>query len=73
MSLKKLRKKNIPYVFFDRQLEELGFRSVIFNDKIGAINALDQIVKKGYSRIAHFAGYSNVSIARNDAKDIETF
>ena len=58
-------KKNIPFVFFDRQLEGMGFKSVTFNDKIGAVDALDQIIKNGYSRIAHFAGYLNVSVGLN--------
>ncbi len=59
-----VKKKNIPFVFFDRQLEGIGFKSITFNDKIGAIDALDQIIKNGYSRIAHFAGYMNVSIGQ---------
>ena len=59
-----LKKKKIPVVFFDRQMEGMDFRSVTFNDEIGAVDALDQIIKNGYSRIGHFAGYSNVSIGR---------
>jgi DNA-binding LacI/PurR family transcriptional regulator len=43
----------------------MGFKSVTFNDKIGAVDALDQIIKNGYSRIAHFAGYLNVSVGQN--------
>jgi DNA-binding LacI/PurR family transcriptional regulator len=42
----------------------MDFRRVTFNDEIGAVDALDQIIKNGYSRIGHFAGYSNVSIGR---------
>ena len=60
-----VKKKNIPFVFFDRQLEGMGFSSVTFNDKTGAIDALNQIIKNGYSSIAHFAGYLNVSISQN--------
>jgi LacI family transcriptional regulator len=63
-----VKKKNIPFVFFDRQLEGMGFKSVIFNDEIGAIDALDQIIKNGYSSIAHFAGYLNVSIGQKRCK-----
>ena len=59
-----VKKRNIPIVFFDRQLEGMDFRSVTFNDEIGAVDALERIIKNGYSRIGHFAGYSNVSIGR---------
>ena len=59
-----VKKRNIPFVFFDRQLQGVDFRSVTFNDSIGAVDALDQIINNGYSRIAHFAGYSNVSIGQ---------
>ena len=59
-----LKKLNIPLVFFDRQLDGLNFRSVAFDDKNGAVFALDKIISEGYKKIAHFAGYSSVSIGR---------
>ena len=59
-----IKKINIPLVFFDRQLEGLDFSCVAFNDMIGAVSALDKIIKEGYTKIAHFAGYSNVSIGK---------
>jgi LacI family transcriptional regulator len=59
-----LKKKKMPVVFFDRQMEGTDCRSVTFNDEIGAVDALDHIIGNGYSRIGHFAGYSNVSIGR---------
>lgn len=55
---------NVPLVFFDRQIDGLGFPSVIFDDVNGALTALDQIIKNGFTKIAHFAGYSNVSVAK---------
>jgi len=67
-----VKKKNIPFVFFDRQLEGMDFRSVTFNDKIGAVDALDQIIKNGYSHIAHFAGYLNVSIGQKRCEGYRT-
>ena len=59
-----VKKKSIPLVFFDRDLEAMDCGSVTFNDASGAFDALDQVIKNGYSRIAHFAGYGNVSIGR---------
>jgi len=54
----------IPIVFFDRQLDSLDSHSVVFADYFGAETAIDQIVAEGYSKIAYFGGYSNISIGR---------
>ena len=59
-----VRKLNIPLVFFDRQFEGLNFPSITFNDRNGAIVALESIIEKGYTKIAHIAGYSNISIGK---------
>jgi LacI family transcriptional regulator len=59
-----IKKLNIPLVFFDRQFEGLDFPSITFNDRNGAIVALEKIIEKGYTKIAHIAGYSNVSIGK---------
>jgi len=59
-----IKNKNIPLVFFDRQFEGLDFRNVVFDDKNGAVTALNKIIEEGYTKIAHFAGYSNVSVGR---------
>jgi len=59
-----IRNLNIPLVFFDRQYEGLDFPSITFDDRNGAANALNKIIKEGYTKIAHFAGYSTVSIGK---------
>ncbi len=59
-----IKKLNIPLVFFDRHFEGLNFSSVTFEDKNGTMKAVDKIIKQGYTKIAHFAGYSNVSIGK---------
>jgi LacI family transcriptional regulator len=59
-----IKKLNIPLVFFDRQFEGLDFPSIIFDDRNGAILALEKIIEEGYTKIAHIAGYSNVSIGK---------
>ncbi len=61
---KQISSLNIPLVFFDRQSEGVDFPSVTFDDRNGAANALDKIIKEGYTKIAHFAGYSTVSIGK---------
>jgi LacI family transcriptional regulator len=57
-----LKKMKIPMVFFDRVFETMGFSTIVFNDKKGAMDALDQVFQSGYTKIAHFAGYSNTNI-----------
>ena len=60
----RIKKMKIPMVFFDRAFEDMDFPVVAFNDKAGALNALDQVIGSGYTRIAHFAGYSFVNIGK---------
>jgi LacI family transcriptional regulator len=57
-----IKRLNLPLIFFDRQLEESNFNAVAFNDRGGTVSALDKIIAEGYTKIAHFAGYSNISI-----------
>ncbi len=56
------RKVKIPLVFFDRAIKGMGFSYVAFEDRAGTIDALNQLISRGYVNIAHFAGYSNTSI-----------
>lgn len=56
------RKMKIPLVFFDRAIKGMGFSHVAFEDKIGTLEALNQLISRGYNSIAHFAGYSGTSI-----------
>jgi LacI family transcriptional regulator len=57
-------KMKIPLVFFDRAFENMKFSRVVFNDKLGAVNTLNRIISEGYTKIAHFAGYSKTNIGR---------
>jgi len=53
---------NIPLVFFDRAIKGIGYSYVAFDDKSGTMEAISRIIAGGYRNIAHFAGYSNISI-----------
>jgi LacI family transcriptional regulator len=64
MIFKKIKKMNIPLVFFDRKYEGLDFPNITFDDRHGAVLTLDRIIQEGYTRIAHIAGYSGVSIGK---------
>jgi LacI family transcriptional regulator len=59
-----IRRMNIPLIFFDRMIPGLSFSSIVFDDKPGAISALDELIKAGYSKIAHLAGYHGINIGR---------
>jgi LacI family transcriptional regulator len=59
-----IKKLNVPLVFFDRRFEGLKFPSITYDDRKGAVAALNQIIQNGYTKIAHFAGYSSVSIGK---------
>jgi LacI family transcriptional regulator len=59
-----VRKMKIPLVFFDRAIYGMGFSHVAFDDRIGALQALNQLISRGYINIAHFAGYSATSIGK---------
>ncbi len=61
---KQVRKSKIPLVFFDRKFEGVKYPSITFDDRQGAMLALGEIIREGYTKIAHVAGYSNVSIGR---------
>lgn len=63
-----LKKMKIPTVFFDRAFSTLGFSTVVFDDRTGAADALEQVIRSGYTRIAHFAGYSNTNIGNDRLK-----
>lgn len=53
---------NIPLVFFDRAIKGIGLSYVVFDDKTGTMDAINQMIAAGYRKIAHFSGYSNISI-----------
>lgn len=59
-----LKNLNIPLIFFDRRFEGLNFPSITFDDRNGALEALKKIIEEGYTKIAHIAGYSNVSVGK---------
>jgi len=61
----KIKKMGIPIVFFDRTMDGLDFSSIKVDDHNAAYIAVEHAIKKGYKKIAHFAGYSTVNIGRH--------
>jgi LacI family transcriptional regulator len=61
----KVRRSEIPLVFFDRSVGGLGFSSVGIDDREAARRLVDFVLRKGYRRIWHIAGSSGIDIGRN--------
>jgi LacI family transcriptional regulator len=57
-----VKKKNIPLVFFDRVIKNIGFSSVTTDDRGGAYKAVKHAIDCGYTKIAHLAGYRYTNI-----------
>lgn len=61
----RVRQMGVPLVFFDRQIEGLGFGSVTVDDRGGARRAVEHMIELGHDEIVHVAGTSEVAIGRD--------
>jgi LacI family transcriptional regulator len=59
-----LIERGIPLVFFDRACEDVKASKVVIDDAKSAYNAVSYLIKKGYKRIAHFAGPIGLEICK---------
>ncbi|MCD6376241.1 MAG: LacI family DNA-binding transcriptional regulator [Caldisericaceae bacterium] len=59
-----IKKRNIPLVFFDRIVPNLGFSTVSADDYQGGFLAVQQAFKAGYRHLAHVAGSFTTQIGR---------
>jgi LacI family transcriptional regulator len=60
-----VRDLQIPLVFFDRHIPNLGLNSVIIDDVAASEDAVSRLIQKGYTNIAHVGGYESIFIGRN--------
>lgn len=58
----RIRRMEIPLLFFDRTFLDSGFSSVVFNDEAGMHDCIDRLVELGYRSMGHLAGYSHTSV-----------
>jgi LacI family transcriptional regulator len=58
----KVRKRDIPLVFFDRILEGYDVNAVVLDDRAGGYRATKHLLEQGYRRIAHFSGPQQLNI-----------
>ena len=61
----RVRQMDVPLVFFDRQIEGLGFGSVTVDDRDGARRVVEHTIEQGHREIVHVAGTSEVAIGRD--------
>jgi len=66
-----IKAMGVPLVFFDRVIKNLGFSTVTCADREGARRLVDHLIKSGYQRIAHFAGYEHTYIGHERRKGYE--
>jgi LacI family transcriptional regulator len=60
----KIKKMEIPLTFMDRMIQSEGYNCVVADDWGGAFSAVEQAVKIGYKKIAHFAGFPHINIGK---------
>lgn len=61
----KVRKQEIPLVFFDRVLDGLDVNAVVLDDREGGYQSTKHLLAQGCRRIAHFAGPEHLNIYKN--------
>ncbi len=60
-----LLRQKIPLVFFDRACEDVSASKVVIDDYKSAYDGVTYLVRRGYKRIAHFAGPRELSICQH--------
>jgi LacI family transcriptional regulator len=67
----KVRKRDIPMVFFDRILEGHDVNAVVLDDRAGGYRATKHLLEQGYRRIAHFGGPQHLNIYKHRRQGYE--
>ena len=57
-----IKKRNIPLIFFDRELEGLKVSSVVIDDYKGGFIATEHLIKQGYKNILHITAEQDIRI-----------
>ena len=61
---RKINRKGIPLVMFDRSTDEVEASNVVIDDYAGAYKGTEHLVQQGCKRIAHFTSPRKISIFR---------
>ena len=68
---KKIIKKGIPLVLFDRVTNELDVSQVVIDDYYGAFQATEHLINEGCKRIVHFSNSQNINIYKERKRGYE--
>ena len=68
---KKILKKGIPLVLFDRVTNELDVSQVVIDDYYGAYQATEHLINEGCKRIVHFSNSQNINIYKERKRGYE--
>ncbi|MDR7129043.1 LacI family transcriptional regulator [Algoriphagus sp. 4150] len=68
---KKILKKGIPLVLFDRVTNELDVSQVVIDDYYGAFEATEHLISEGCRRIVHFSSSQNINIYKERKRGYE--
>ncbi len=66
-----LKEMQVPLVFFDRHIPDLGFNSVVIDDEKAAENGVNRLIEAGYRNIVHLSGYTHNEIGKKRRKGYE--
>jgi len=67
----KVRKRDIPLVFFDRILDGHEVNAVVLDDRAGGYRSTRHLLEQGCRRIAHFAGPQHLNIYKHRRQGYE--
>ena len=62
-----LASSGVPYVVFNRYLEETAINCVVIDDREATERAVDYLWKLGHRRIVHVAGQQHITVGRDRA------
>ncbi|MBU0558827.1 MAG: LacI family transcriptional regulator [Bacteroidetes bacterium] len=62
---KALQKRGMPIVFFDRVCDDVDASKVVINDEESAYKAVNHLIERGYTKIAHITGPLNLKICKD--------
>lgn len=51
--IEQLKKSNIPFVLFDKDISRINATKVVVDDYTGALKAVEHLIEQGYRNIAH--------------------
>lgn len=59
---REVKSRNIPLIFFDRELLDLNVSSVVIDDYRGGFIATEHLIKQGYRKILHITAHQDIAI-----------